>query len=195
MRKVTIKGLLAHKLRLALTTLAIVLGVAFISGTFVLTDTLNNTFTVLFGSIYQKIDFQVRGGIRVRVARGRIGEDEVRPVDQRPGTRHPLLLAAGQLTGTVRQPVADTQLFHQVVEPFLVHLGAREGNGQGDVLGRGQRRDEVEGLEDEADLVTAQPGEPGVVKPSDVLATHERLPRSRPVETRHAVHQRRLARA
>jgi putative ABC transport system permease protein len=58
---VTIKGLLAHKLRLALTALAIVLGVTFISGTFVLTDTLNNTFSVLFGNIYQKIDFQVRG--------------------------------------------------------------------------------------------------------------------------------------
>ena len=61
MRNVTIKGLLAHKLRLALTALAIVLGVTFISGTFVLTDTLNNTFSVLFGNIYQKIDFQVRG--------------------------------------------------------------------------------------------------------------------------------------
>jgi putative ABC transport system permease protein len=60
-RNVTIKGLLAHKLRLALTALAIVLGVTFISGTFVLTDTLNNTFSVLFGNIYQKIDFQVRG--------------------------------------------------------------------------------------------------------------------------------------
>ena len=52
MRKVTIKGLLAHKLRLALTALAIVLGVTFISGTFVLTDTLQNTFTVLFGNIF-----------------------------------------------------------------------------------------------------------------------------------------------
>ena len=61
MRKVTIKGLLAHKLRLALTALAIVLGVTFISGTFVLTDTLQNTFTTLFGNIYAKIDFQVRG--------------------------------------------------------------------------------------------------------------------------------------
>jgi putative ABC transport system permease protein len=61
MRNVTIKGLLAHKLRLALTALAIVLGVTFISGTFVLTDTLHNTFSVLFGNIYQKIDFQVRG--------------------------------------------------------------------------------------------------------------------------------------
>ena len=61
MRSVTIKGLLAHKLRLALTALAIVLGVTFISGTFVLTDTLHNTFSVLFGNIYSKIDFQVRG--------------------------------------------------------------------------------------------------------------------------------------
>jgi putative ABC transport system permease protein len=61
MWNVTIKGLLAHKLRLALTALAIVLGVTFISGTFVLTDTLHNTFTELFGNIYAKIDFQVRG--------------------------------------------------------------------------------------------------------------------------------------
>ena len=36
-------------------------GVTFISGTFVLTDTLHNTFTTLFGHIYQNIDFEVRG--------------------------------------------------------------------------------------------------------------------------------------
>ena len=65
MRKVTIKGLLAHKLRLALTALAIVLGVTFISGTFVLTDTLQNTFTALFGNIYAKVDFQVRGAAQL----------------------------------------------------------------------------------------------------------------------------------
>jgi putative ABC transport system permease protein len=61
MWKVTIKGLLAHKLRLALTALAIVLGVTFIAGTFILTDTLHNTFDNLFGTIYSKVDFQVRG--------------------------------------------------------------------------------------------------------------------------------------
>ena len=61
MWKVTVKGLLAHKLRLALTALAIVLGVTFISGTLVLTDTLHNTFTTLFGHIYQNVDFEVRG--------------------------------------------------------------------------------------------------------------------------------------
>jgi putative ABC transport system permease protein len=61
MWNVTIKGLLAHKLRLGLTALAIVLGVTFISGTFVLTDTLHNTFSELFGNVYAKVDFQVRG--------------------------------------------------------------------------------------------------------------------------------------
>ncbi|HSZ37938.1 MAG TPA: FtsX-like permease family protein [Acidimicrobiales bacterium] len=61
MWKVTIKGLLAHKLRLVLTALAIVLGVTFIAGTFILTDTLHNTFDTLFGTIYSKVDFQVRG--------------------------------------------------------------------------------------------------------------------------------------
>src|ERR1700722_13650636 len=89
---------------------------------------------------------QVRGGIGVQVAGGLIGEDEVRPVDQRAGTRNALLLAAGKLTGTVLEPVADTELFYQVIEPRLVDLGAGQGGRQGDVLGRGQRRDEVEGL-------------------------------------------------
>ena len=42
MWSVTIKSLAAHKLRLALTALAVVLGVAFMSGTFVLTDTIKH---------------------------------------------------------------------------------------------------------------------------------------------------------
>lgn len=48
MLKATVKSLLAHKLRLALTALAVVLGVAFMSGTFVLTDTIKHTFNALF---------------------------------------------------------------------------------------------------------------------------------------------------
>ncbi len=61
MWKITVKGLLAHKLRSALTALAIVLGVTFVSGTYVLTDTLNSTFTTLFGQVYQHVDFEIRG--------------------------------------------------------------------------------------------------------------------------------------
>jgi putative ABC transport system permease protein len=89
MRNVTLKGLLAHKLRLALTALAIVLGVAFISGTFVLTDTLNNTFSVLFGNIYQKIDFQVRGvaqlGSGANATRNELPESLLATVRRVPG--------------------------------------------------------------------------------------------------------------
>jgi putative ABC transport system permease protein len=40
----------AHKVRLALSGLAVVLGVAFVSGTLVFTDTLSRTFTELFES-------------------------------------------------------------------------------------------------------------------------------------------------
>ena len=61
MGKIAIKGLLAHKLRLALTAIAIILGVTFISGTYVLTDTLHNTFDGLIGTVYKQIDFQIRG--------------------------------------------------------------------------------------------------------------------------------------
>ena len=50
MWRTTWRSLLAHKLRLAFSGLAIVLGVAFVSGTMIFTDTLNRTFTALFES-------------------------------------------------------------------------------------------------------------------------------------------------
>src|SRR5256714_4898545 len=55
-----IKGLLAHKLRLALTALSVVLGVGFVAGTFVLTDTLAHTFDNLFAEVNSKTDGQIR---------------------------------------------------------------------------------------------------------------------------------------
>jgi putative ABC transport system permease protein len=61
MRRVIIKGLLARKLRLALTGLAIVLGVTFVTGTLILGDTLNSTFNNLVGTAYQHVSFQIRG--------------------------------------------------------------------------------------------------------------------------------------
>jgi putative ABC transport system permease protein len=61
MWRATLKGILAHKLRLGLTGLAIVLGVMFVSGTLVLTDTLHATFNNLFDNIYQNTSFVVRG--------------------------------------------------------------------------------------------------------------------------------------
>jgi putative ABC transport system permease protein len=59
-RRATLRNLLAHKLRMALTTLSVVLGVAFVSGTLVLTDTMNATFTSLFGEANKTTDVAVR---------------------------------------------------------------------------------------------------------------------------------------
>ena len=53
MWRVTLKGVVAHRLRYALTALAVLLGVAFIAGTFVLTDTMNNSFNGLYSQMYQ----------------------------------------------------------------------------------------------------------------------------------------------
>ena len=61
MRRVTIRGLAARKLRLVLTALAIVLGVTFVTGTLVLGDTLNRTFDNLVGTVYQHVSFEIRG--------------------------------------------------------------------------------------------------------------------------------------
>ena len=60
MWKVTLKGLFAKKFRLALTSLAVVLGVAFMAGTFVLTDTLGNVFDDLFANTTKGVDAVVR---------------------------------------------------------------------------------------------------------------------------------------
>ncbi|HEX9342544.1 MAG TPA: FtsX-like permease family protein [Actinomycetota bacterium] len=60
MLKATLKGLAAHKLRMSLTALAIVLGVGFVAGTFVLTDTINKTFDNLFNQVTQGVDVAVR---------------------------------------------------------------------------------------------------------------------------------------
>jgi putative ABC transport system permease protein len=83
MWKVTFKGILAHKIRFLLTGVAVILGVAFISGTLVLTATINKTFDGLFANIYANTDAAVRQKAQFDVAfgagRGRL-DDSVLPV-------------------------------------------------------------------------------------------------------------------
>ena len=61
MFRLALKGVLARRLRLGLTATAIVIGVAFVSGTLVLTDTLNATFDQIFGNAEKGIAVVVRG--------------------------------------------------------------------------------------------------------------------------------------
>src|SRR4026208_730949 len=60
MWRAALKGLLARKVRLALPARAIVLCVAFVSGTLFLTDTALSAFDDLFGDIFAKTDVVVQ---------------------------------------------------------------------------------------------------------------------------------------
>ncbi len=61
MRRVTLRSLWVHKRRLVSTVVAIVLGVAFMSGTFVFADTIDRVFDDLFSDVNESVDVQVQG--------------------------------------------------------------------------------------------------------------------------------------
>ena len=97
----TLRGMLAHKLRLVLTTASIALGVAFLAGTLILTDTMGLAFDQLFGKVSAGTDAVVRteaaytASEGVGTSRGPIAAsvlDQVRKVD---GVR----AAEGSVTG------------------------------------------------------------------------------------------------
>jgi putative ABC transport system permease protein len=67
MLKATFRSLLSRKLRLILSGLAVVLGVMFVSGTFVLTDTLGRSFDNLFAGVYDHTDVVVTAKPKVAV--------------------------------------------------------------------------------------------------------------------------------
>src|SRR3954451_7763231 len=61
MFRTTIKNLAARKLRLLTTSIAVLLGVAFMAGTLVLTDTIGKTFDSLFANVNAGTSAFVRG--------------------------------------------------------------------------------------------------------------------------------------
>ena len=61
MTRFALKGLFSRKLRTVLTSLAIVLGVAMISGTYVLTDSIDGAFDQIFSDIRQGSDVVISG--------------------------------------------------------------------------------------------------------------------------------------
>jgi putative ABC transport system permease protein len=61
MRKVALKGLVWRRTRSVLTALAVVLGVAMVSGTYILTDTISRAFDGIFASSYKSTSAVVSG--------------------------------------------------------------------------------------------------------------------------------------
>ncbi|WP_395690983.1 ABC transporter permease [Nocardioides sp.] len=62
MIRAALKSLLGRKLRLLMSTFAIVLGVAFVAGTLIFSDTLNRSFTALFDSTVGDVVVRPEGG-------------------------------------------------------------------------------------------------------------------------------------
>jgi putative ABC transport system permease protein len=143
-RKATLKGLLAHKLRLGLTALSVVLGVAFVSGTFVLTDTINHTFDNLFTEVSKGVDVTVRarsgfenasggGGGGVDVNRDTIPASLLATVEKVPGVK----TADGSVGGyaqlvepsgkAIETTGAPTLGFNWPAHPELSPLRLRQG--------------------------------------------------------------------
>src|SRR5262245_24067029 len=61
MWKPTWRGLVARRLRLVLTATAVLLGVAFVSATYVLTDTVKDAFDAVFAQTLSGVDLRVQG--------------------------------------------------------------------------------------------------------------------------------------
>lgn len=63
MFKLTLKSLLSRKARILLTAFSVMVGVAFVSGAFVLTDSFEKSFDGLFKELNAGIDLRVRGAV------------------------------------------------------------------------------------------------------------------------------------
>ncbi len=61
MRRVAVRGLVWRRMRSILTALAVVLGVAMVSGTFILTDTIKKAFDDIFASSYKNTSAVISG--------------------------------------------------------------------------------------------------------------------------------------
>ncbi len=134
---------------------------------------------------------------RVKGAGRLVGEDQPTLTDQRPGDRDPLLLATGHLVGIAVGQLVQPQLVQGADggPPGLADPAAVELEREADVLGRGERRDEVEVLEDHADPAATQRGEVGRAQRRGRLAVDLDAASGRQVEGAREVEQGRLAAA
>src|SRR5688572_21783992 len=97
MAALTIRGLLSRKVRALLTGLAVLLGVAMISGTYVFTDTINSTFDKVFEDANDGVDVVVSGRSEFDTDEGAVSQEIpdslVDRVKEVPG----VLVAAGNV--------------------------------------------------------------------------------------------------
>ncbi len=114
---------------------------------------------------------------------------------QSAGQGDPLLLAARQLRRIMAQPVAEADEPQFGRGPLEGVPAAREFERDGDVLERRHGRDEMEGLEHDADAGAAETGQGILVEPFDAGILDGHGPAFRPLQAGQHGQERRFARA
>ena len=136
-------------------------------------------------------------GVRIEIAGRFVGQQQGRPVDQRPGDGDPLLLAARHLRRLVVHAIGQADPFEERLGQFTRPATGRPGHGvvqrHEHVVKRRRPRQQVEALEDEAQL--GGPHQRPFVgrKAAHFLAVEPEAARAWPVEAAQDVHERGLA--
>ncbi|HEX6331695.1 MAG TPA: ABC transporter permease [Actinomycetota bacterium] len=110
MFRAALRSLFAHKVRLLLTGISIVLGVGFMAGTYVLTDTMTSSFNDLIEGGTADVDLFVRSenAFTGQMANG--GMEERRPLPES-------VLADVEAVPGVERAIGDVLGFAQIVDP------------------------------------------------------------------------------
>ena len=118
MFRIALKGILGRKARLVLTSLAVIIGTAFLAGTSVFSATINRTFDNLFQDVFRNIDGYVRS---TEVVEGDFGIQE--------RTRIPVsYVEKVRAVPGVADVSPDIQAFARIIGKDGKPLGS-EGNG------------------------------------------------------------------
>ena len=118
MFRIALKSILGRKARLVLTSLAVILGTAFLSGTSVFSATLNRTFDDLFSDVFKNVDAYVRSA---QVIEADFGQEERQRI---PAS----LVDTVKSVPGVSDAAPDIQAFARIIGSDGKPLGA-DGNG------------------------------------------------------------------
>ena len=121
-------------------------------------------------------------------------QDEGGPGDEGAPDGHTLLLAAGELAGQVAAALLQVQDRQQFLQIPFVRLPVVQQHRKDDVLFHGQLRDQVEALEDKADVPAAEHRELFLLHGKGVLAIDQHFTGGGRVQRPHHIQQRTLAR-
>jgi len=110
MLRLTLKNLWAYKVRLTLTGVAVVLGVAFMAGTMVLTDTMDRTFDTMFETANAGTDVVVRRPSPVESQQVQTRERVPAELVEKVGAVKGVAVAKGAVTGFAQLVQSDGTL-------------------------------------------------------------------------------------